>query len=409
MFPVRKGLFFIIIFNLIISLFLSWPLALHLEGFLLTSHYQDIFHADTLQHLSHLRLARILWQKGGTPLIISSADVAQTYVFSGLVLTKLLPISDVAFHNLYFILTIFLSGLTMFFLAKELFSDEMSALLSGFLYMSSNYLFQQYVWGHTNIMQIQWLPLIFLFLQRILEKRDYQNIVLLGLVLALQVYSSSQYTVYLSLVIPIYLLFQHLFVNKKLFCQKGLKKRLLMALFVAFCLSFPFLIKRSRIIPTLRTIQENLKPSWRLVSFNQLVDSDADLNLGLIQVGLVLAAIVIIFLKRRDKKYRRFFPFAIFLPLFILLMLGPVSSWAPYYWLIKLWPLFDRFRVPKRFFPFALLCTSLLSPLSFYFFKKINISFLWRFFLLVLVITLIVFTQLFKSSWLSGHHIFYYR
>jgi len=51
---ISKKTLLIILSFLLITSFLSWPLVLNLDGFLLSQHYKDISHADTNHHIFYL-------------------------------------------------------------------------------------------------------------------------------------------------------------------------------------------------------------------------------------------------------------------------------------------------------------------------------------------------------------------
>jgi len=126
----------------------------------------------------------------------------------------------------------------MFFFTKELIKNKWAALFSGFLYMSSSYLFSEYFLGHSNLWQLQWIPIIFLFLERILSgKRSFKEYVCLGLFLGIQTISASYYIIYLTFIIPIYIIFRNhgVLVNKKFWVG------MFLVLIIVLVVSSPFL------------------------------------------------------------------------------------------------------------------------------------------------------------------------
>ncbi len=223
----RKQAFFVFLFFGIVSLAITWPLALHPEGFLLPQKYNsiyDISYSDTLEHLAQLELAREKFLHHENFFIFDFADVAQTYIFFG-ILTYFFGISAVVSHNLYFIISVFLSGYCMYFLCKEIVKDEAASLWGGLLYMSSFYIFSEYVYGHSNIWQIQWIPLIFLFLEKFLRSERYIYSFLLGIAITLQVFSSTQYTIYISFAACLYV-FLRVIINRQTLSFRNILKKI---------------------------------------------------------------------------------------------------------------------------------------------------------------------------------------
>ncbi|MFH1511549.1 MAG: hypothetical protein ABIF10_07700 [Candidatus Woesearchaeota archaeon] len=385
------------------AIFLSWPLTAHLDGFLLISWYKNLSHSDTVQHIEHLQVSREHLSRGINPLIVDQADVAQTYIFSGVILTKTLGMDDIVFHNIYFLATVFMSGLFMYLLAVELFRDRLSGLFCGSLYMSSNYFMYAYVWGHTNTMQIQWIPLIFLFLERTLKRAKTTDALLLGLSLALQIYSCSQYTVYLSFIIPVYLLLR-IQVWVKHMRNRHFWTNIALALVVAVVVSAPYLNLKLKYYADKRTVQDNMVDYWRLSSLKQLFMPNEKIYLGYLQLILAMTGLAIAF---KSAKYRNGISFGILGLIVLFLMIGPASVLAPYYWLHKLWPFVDNFRVPRRLFPFLLICTSVLSAVAIS--KMRDIEFLQkkRAYIAALILILAVIVQVSTSVWYVGRHIYF--
>jgi hypothetical protein len=399
---INKKTLVVILSYLIITIFLSWPLILHLDGFLFSVHL-DLRRSDTLYHISHIEKAREHIRAYKNPIVIERGEVAQTYIFSGVFFTYVLRIKDVIFHNLFFLACVFLSALFMYLLMFELSKNKLASFFAGFLYMSSNYIFQQYTWGHTNIMQMQWIPLVFLFLEKTLKYKKIKYAIYLGISLSLLILSSSQYTAYLSFILPLYLLLQFFFVDKKNFTDKHFWLNMFISIITAFALSSLYLIKRFSLPSTIRTIRENMKQSLDR-GFRLLLGIGSHLYLGTIQLLLTLLGMYIIWLNVKDKNYRKYIPFAILFVLLIICMLGPFSWYAPYYWLYKFWPFINMFRAPKRLFPFVLMCSSILSSLFLIYLQKIRKFKKYRVLILIMVMITIIIFQISISPWLSNRH-----
>ena len=157
---------------LFFTLFITWPLLMNMNGFLLPPQYNNISHSDSLQHISKIGQAKELLAQGKNPIIVDNADVSQLYIFMGVFLNSVFGIDPVACHNTYFLLSLFLSGFFMYLFMRELSDDYLASLFAGFLYLTSQYLPYAYYWGHSNTPQIQWIPLVFLFLEKMLKSKQ---------------------------------------------------------------------------------------------------------------------------------------------------------------------------------------------------------------------------------------------
>lgn len=393
---------------LIITIFLSWPLILHLDGFLLSKNYKDISHSDTKVHMKYMLKSKELFLDGKDFIVLpSDYSLAQTYNLLGIFSIIVLGLNEIVFHNLFFLFCIFLSGLFMYFLMLELSKNKLASFFAGFIYMSSNYLFHQYIFGHTHYIQIQWIPLVFLFLEKTLNYKKFKYAIFLAISLSLLILSSSQYTVYLSFIIPVYLLLRIYFVDKKILIDKHFYLNIAISNVLAFVFSSFYIFKRIHSSSIIRTIGENMGKWWVLSYFGQLLSVKTNINLGGIQFILIFLGIIVILAYIKDKNYRKYIPFAILLIFLIICMAGPFSLYAPYYWLYKFWPFINRFRVPIRLFPFVLMCSSILSSLFLLYIQKMKKLKKYRVVILILVIIMIIIFQILNSHWLSNHHIFY--
>jgi hypothetical protein len=220
---------------LLITILITWPLILHLDGFLLVKGYGDVYHSDTYGFIGHMVKAGELLYNNDSLFNFNHPpdDFAITFDYFGVLLISM-GFSPIIAYNLFFLSSLFLSGLFMYLLMFELSKDGLSSFFSGFVYMSSNYVFNEYVWGHPNLWQIQWIPLIFLLIEGSLDVRGIRYPVALGVVLALQVYSSTQYAVYLSFIVPVYILLRIYFVDKNILSNKSVWLNVSLSVIVAF-------------------------------------------------------------------------------------------------------------------------------------------------------------------------------
>lgn len=403
-----KRYYWVILFYFIFTVLISWPLIFHLDGFLLSENYQNLSHSDTLKHIERMKNERDSMLSSNSFIgCIDCLEMSEVYSLFGIFFTSIFNIKDVVFHNLYFLFCIFLSGLFMYLFMLELSEDHLTAVFSGFLYITSNYLLHEYFYGHTNTISIQWIPLIFLLLEKILKCNKIKYVLFLAISFALQILSSSQYTVYLSFIIPLYLLLRGYFVNEKLFFDKDIWFKLFFSVIIALALSSFYLVKRFNYSYPIRSIEDNLVEFWRIHSIKLVFDSNSPFYIGFFSFLLILTGIYIVFSRWEDKNYKTYIPFAMLLLITFACMMGPFSYFAPYYWLYKIWPFIHHFRTPSRLFPLFSMSYSILASLFLLKIKKSKKVKRHRALLLVFIIFIIILFQVLNSPLLANHHIFY--
>lgn len=347
---------------LLLAGILVWPLPLHLDSLLLTDQFDAIpQYADTERHIQYMEESATLLRDGRSPFIVEpNYALAQTYLLGGgIAVAAGMP--PVTAHNLWFLLSMALSGLFTYWLFRHLERDVGAAVLAGVLYMSSFYLVNEYVWGHPNLWQIQWIPLIVLALERLRGDPSPRNTLLLGVSFSLLVLSSAQYAVYSSALIPIYLLLQHAATPDAGVRDRRFLQRFAAAGGIAAVIAAPYLLQRMQQLgeTVTWTIADNLNPAYVLNGLDGLFFAyRSDLQL-ILRLTLLLGAAGVIAVAGRDR-CRDLTPWAGIYVLSLLLAIGPVSLLTPYYWLHAAWPFVDYFRVPYRVYPFAALSYSMV-------------------------------------------------
>lgn len=386
---------FIVLFFLAAALFVSWPLMTNLDHFILPKAYNNISHSDTLQHISKINETR---QQGD--IMVDSTDVSQLYILLGLAFTSI-GMGAIVFHNLFFMAVIFLAGLFMYLFAYELTKSRYASLIAGLVYSCSTYIPYAYYWGHSNTMQIEWIPLIFYLIEKLVRESNLKNSIWLGVALSLQVLSGSQTTIYLTFMIPIYMILRCIFDKTFFGSFRKLKIKHLLLMFTTTLVLTSYYLYKKIMAPTMiRTIEENMQDYWRVTSLNQFIDYKGYLFLGFVQIGLLIFALYLLI-----KKYERYKRYISFLALFLFALLctfGPFSIFAPYYWLYYWWPLVDHFRVAFRIFPFVLLGLGILCSLFISYIEKSRFKRYVNYVTFAIIVLLVI--QAFFSPWLSNLH-----
>ncbi len=403
----RKAIIIVCICFIILTICLTYPLISNLECFLLTNDFKDISHSDTIQHIDHAKEAKKLLLEGNDPIITDATDVAQTYIFFSFILTTIFGTSHPFAHNFYFLICLFLSGLFMYMLMKELCNDELASFFAGLLYMSSNYIFIEYIWGHTNIMQIQWIPLIFLLFEKMLKSDKIRYPIFFSITLMLQLVSSSQYTIYLTFILPMYAIIRISLLDKKIFWRKESWRKINISLIASILLSSYYLMKRIDIDYHIRSIEDNLTPGWRLTSINDFSLIYTTGYSALFFISLFIIGAVIIILSIKDHEYKKYTAHIIIAAFVGVCLFGPFAAYAPYTLLYKYWPLVKYFRVPARMAPFFLMSTAIISSISILSLKK-KIPGTYRIILAIAIIMITALLLITHSQYasLSSHHLY---
>ena len=345
-----KAHFLPVLFFLFFSVLVSHPLVFNLDCFLIKGDATGIEYdgacTDTRTEVGVLL-------KNPVQHIINNrynADILD--LMYGALLMKILGLSNIQAHNLTFLSILWLSGVAVYFLAFRFTKHKAAALAAGVIYCGSSYIFGEFLWGHRNIMQIQWIPLIILFLERLMSKKSFLNTSCLGLLLGMQALASSQYTVYLSFMIPLYLLTRkpRLLVNRRFLLM------LCISSLIGFIIIKPFTLETDSVTMT-RSIRENLMPIVRTYSASLFLNPTTFFYLG--PVTLTFTLVGVYYSWRRKIWWT--LPFIVMLGAGLLLSIGPVHTLAPYMLLYKYWPLVKFYRTPYRIFPFILLSCSVLS------------------------------------------------
>lgn len=340
--------------------------------------------SDAPIHMKAVEMASNRLRKGKSPLDVRPAyALPQSYVVSGAVLTTVLSISIIAFHNLFFVFSMSLAGYFQYLFIDKVMEDRGTAFLAGVLYMSSYWVFHTYLWGHTNQWQIQWIPLILFGVEKIRSSASFRYTGLLGVALALQVLSSVQYSVYLTFLLPLYVLLRFwndfrvrfrmdrvrtVFADGLLSVkdrQNSIRLFLVkfgVAVLLAVILTSPYLFARYSMVeatPT-RSLSTNSNINWVINDIFEVFWSRGLPFHYTFRLTLLAFGISFLF----SARHRRQVQLAPLLLLFFTgtaLGLGPFNQWSPYTILYQYWPLIDYFRVPQRVFPFIALGSSTLS------------------------------------------------
>jgi len=373
-----KRLIIAILFFIATSLIATYPLIFHMQGFMDSEalNYTKDYNSDGflyqrgLEYLKNNTISKLIAYE---PVY---GDIPFFYYFEGALFILPFNVSGIVAHNLVFILSMVLSGLFMYFLAYRFTKDLFASLFAGFLYCTSNAIINSYLWGHGNLWQFQWIPIIFLFLDKVLiDKNKIRNSILLGLFSGIQVLTCLQYTVYLTLMVPIYVLLRIYFL-KRLFTKQTLRigQYLGYALIVGLIVCGWYIAERTHTPDTTRTVEDNSRADWRMFNIFQLIIPDGHFSIGVVPFLILMIGVYFIFTRNQTELYS--FVFLFFISLLLVVGIDPLfTKYSPYYWFFKYWPLVEKFRVPGRMMPFLLFPSALINAVAYtQIFKKFKVK-----------------------------------
>lgn len=177
---------------------LTFPQALNLTN-QVGQHYDALFSVWRLSWIAHqlprdpaqLFNANIFYPE---PLTLAFSDAL---LFQGVIAAPLLwvGLNPVLVHNLLLLATFVASGVAMFWVVRELTRSSAAGLVAGMVFA-----FQPYRFGHYTQLEVLsgwWIPLAFWMFERAMRSASVRHWVLLGVIVALQTWSSIYYGVFL--------------------------------------------------------------------------------------------------------------------------------------------------------------------------------------------------------------------
>jgi len=364
-FEMRKEYAFIFLF--LIALYLTYPIWLHPSEFI-TRSVQTAFSGDFLLfrsyviHFQNFFSGESSWSQmeyGFHPTGMSCRDAECSPAFAVPAGLLSFVVGPVRALNIFMLLYVFLSALAMFYLAKE-FLGEKAAVVSATLLVTSNYFLAEMFDGHINLIQFFWMLLAFLFVERLIKNQNWKDFLFLGLVLSAQAYASTQYLLFLALMLPLYIIMR----NYRLLLKKQFWKYLLVTILVVGVIAGPYLIGFMGGQSKERDLIQNVYFSVGLpgseVSYPPLniIGAFSPISPVYILLPLFFAAGAIL-LSGKIKAWQ--LPFLLLSLVAFILSLGPITSFAPYYFLYRFVPFFSSMRTPSRFFLFVVMFLSLIG------------------------------------------------
>lgn len=286
----------------------------------------------------------------------------------------LLTKNSITTYNFLSVVTLILSILSMYFFVYFLTHKILVSILGAVIYTLNPFTLGHFP-DQLQLYSLQWIPLIFLFLEKSLKDKTRLNIFLFFLFLTAQLFSSLYYMAFLSVVLPIYGTVR--LIQTKLSAKNLLNLGAILGvlLFGASCLIIITLYKpifkgftdNSFLINMAPLSSASLSDWFSTTSQNFLYGKDKkilfewehSLFWGITPIILFILSLIVL---RKSANSSVWFIFLVLLVLSFLISLGPkVQIYTLIYYLN---PLFHNIRVPSRMGVFVFFFLSLISALT---------------------------------------------
>jgi hypothetical protein len=405
----------VLLFYTILSLFMTWPLALHMRDSVLGEIGDNIYFIFLIRwyqkalfelHVSPFFHPWLNYPQGWS---LASTDTSLSTTLFGLPASLLA--GPTFGYNVAMLVTFILSGWTMFCWVRRLTGSALAGLVAGAAYAFLPYRMAHFLIGHMNLSGTAWFPLFFMGLYDLLRapRLHWKPILVTALALGL-IGFASMYYLYMALLIAVvfgagYLWFAERKALLSLAFWRGLALKLVVLAVASFPLVFaamlPFLQLNSQGGVADRTISyasmysasptDYLLPSTDHFLFGQWVGAHFDRSLWIeatFYIGVVALILALVgWLHRRQTQHIILFKVALLVILVaFILSLGTDLHWnnqrvevplpavlqqrlqresvplpMPAYLLFRYMPFYSKMRAIMRFGLFVLLFNTVLA------------------------------------------------
>lgn len=359
------GYFFVTLF---ISISILYPYSIRIRD-TLPNAIDPVFYAWNLMHnytsvtrgFTNLLNTNIFYPESNT-LALSDTLFAQTLLTAPIIALTHNPVFA---ENLYILSTFPLSAVAMFFLCYYLTESSWASIFAGIFYAFSYPRMAQI--GHMPAISSQWLPLVFLYLIRWIRERKFTHLLWLFFWFVLSITSTMYFGVFL---IPLSVIIAAFQLQKK-DLRKLIRQFLLISLPAAIILVivlFPYIRLRVEYPGIRRSLDDAMRLSAAPKDYLTVLPTSWLADIGFLADASeralypTLTLLVLALLSLR-KKNISFFLLSIAA---CILSLGPYYDGLrlPYYYLYKMFPLFESIRVPARFSIFVILGLSVCASFT---------------------------------------------
>ncbi|MBI2426795.1 MAG: hypothetical protein HYV34_03015 [Candidatus Kerfeldbacteria bacterium] len=302
-------------------------------------------------------------------------------------------------YNIFVLATLATCAFTAYLLVFDLTRDRRLAFLAGFTFGFSPFLLIRAT-GHLNILSIEWLPLMLMFLLRFVHERKRKDALLAALFFVLNAFGSWHLAIIASVLIACLLLYW-LIVDRAMILNAPFLKSFILFAAVSTLLLTPFVypIVKAKINGEIKThlveashafsvpligffVPPASNTFFRYVPWNWKINEIMHKNINYVEftnfLGFVELALLAYWLLRVPKKRSSVFFFFTFV-VFGVLSLGPflklIGSESPVivlpYYMFFYLPFMSFMRTPNRFVIVMILMLAILNADAIaYFLKK---------------------------------------
>jgi len=194
----------------LLAIVVTWPLCLHLGTKVIGP-----FLGDNLEYVWKIWWVKhALMDLGQSPLVqpdiyypfgyqLAYGEITPIHTYLGIPSTAL--VGPTATYNLFILASISLSGFFTYLFVYEWTGNRSAGIVAGFVFAFCPYRMAR-IAGHLPLVDTQWLPLFFLFLERFIDRHRRANAALIGLFFAASTLSSWYYGLALGILTPVYLI-----------------------------------------------------------------------------------------------------------------------------------------------------------------------------------------------------------
>lgn len=233
----------------VLTLLMTWPIATYLKRGVPGPPWDNLVWLYDAWWLREGLLGKVgsllfnpnIFQPFGYDLTLSETMVANKLLLAPL----LLLFTPTVAYNLFIWLTFFLTGLATYAFIYYATQSRAAGILAGVAFMYAPYRIGAMAAGWLPLIATQWLPLLFLFLERWVRERRAWLAAVAGLFLALNVLSSWYYTYIVGLAAVLFALWR-LRPWRQNFAQKQVWGHLALLSAVTLTLALPLLLPALR-------------------------------------------------------------------------------------------------------------------------------------------------------------------
>lgn len=171
-----------------------------------------------------------------------SSDPIPYYLWQGLLYPMIVLLGEVFTYNFFLFISFPLAGLTMYFLVWHITSNRAASFVAGFIFTFSTYHLMHSL-QHLTLANIQWLPLFFLSLIKLKEKRTFANEALFVSSFAILFLSDYYYGFFTIITTAVLAIFLFVYFHKRFFLRQPINSnRKRMRFFIVMMVALAILV-----------------------------------------------------------------------------------------------------------------------------------------------------------------------